>query len=364
MLPSQSTAVRQSANQNIESIQVARGVASLLVLFFHVNVLFESNKYWSSKPLGDFFDFGHAGVEIFFVLSGMVMMIAHSHDLGNRHALRNFIYRRFSRIYPTYWAVLLPIIVAHYLIDNLGFGYERNPLSVLSSLLLVNPGESRMILGVAWTLCYEVVFYVLFALLIFNKRLGLFALGLFAVFGLASLSVLAGSGENHSSYYLLFIAGLFVGARHNSGNIREIYLLPIGFLIFLAAAYLNMEYFPGRTGFISLMYGVGFSVAIASLISIEKKNNITFPAIVLSLGDASYSLYLTHTIILSLYAKIFFRLNLDALFGNLIAYFLAIILCVGFSLLFYRLVEAPILRAMRKNLRRFALGAISERRTS
>ncbi len=98
--------VNQGANGKLTLIQTGRGVAACLVVLFHATGLVESPLYWNHSVLGGAFHFGFSGVEFFFVLSGFIIYWAHARDLGRPEQLRKYAWRRFTRIYPTYWVVL------------------------------------------------------------------------------------------------------------------------------------------------------------------------------------------------------------------------------------------------------------------
>ncbi len=166
-------------------IQAGRGVAALLVALFHGERMLSLPQYVGSAPLGDFFSFGHAGVDFFFVLSGFIIYFVHHADLGVPRRLRPYLWRRITRIYPIYWFVTF-VLLALRLVSP-GGDHELSLGYVLQSLLLV-PQEPDPLLGVAWTLEHEMLFYLVFAAAIATRWLGgvLFAgWMLLALFGLA-----------------------------------------------------------------------------------------------------------------------------------------------------------------------------------
>lgn len=335
----------------VNTIQVFRGLAAILVLLFHLNVLFESPKYWSSKPYGDFFDFGHAGVEIFFVLSGLVMMLVHHKDFGVKDKFFYYLYRRFQRIYPIYWIILLFTLAVNLAINkninqsNEGFSYYFRQISLLSF------GEQDMALGVAWTLCYEVVFYLVFGLIILNKILGYFTLSLLILYGLLSgYFDTIGVGQ-YSYYYFIFFIGICAGkiVLRKIAHGTVVFIVG-GLALFVAAAYINVNYLPGRSLFLSCLYGFGFFLSILFLIHRENSIGILYPRVILDIGDASYSLYLTHTIVLSALAKLYFSLGLETHINDKVTYLLLAFICIKVSLLFYKYIERPILLKLTHNM--------------
>jgi peptidoglycan/LPS O-acetylase OafA/YrhL len=82
---------------------------------------------------------GRCGVDFFFILSGVVIFMAHSNDLSKPSRIRPFLWKRFRRIYPIYWIMLIPTIAIQLfqLTNNV-----RNPWTVLSNFLLTLPPEN------------------------------------------------------------------------------------------------------------------------------------------------------------------------------------------------------------------------------
>ena len=159
--------------RGIFSLQAGRAVAAILVVLFHDSVaIFALPKYWGTKPFGRLFDFGDSGVYFFFVLSGFIILHAHDEDLGRRR-IAKYIYKRFVRIYPTYWIILLLVLPPYFIDRNFGLGLETRPDVIVSSFLLIHFNSLYSVVAVAWTLFHEILFYALFSIAIWSTRLGL-----------------------------------------------------------------------------------------------------------------------------------------------------------------------------------------------
>ena len=72
----------------------------------HATGLSYSSRPDAGLPFGGLFLFAHAGVDFFFVLSGFIIYRVHRGDIGSPHRLSRYAWRRFVRIYPTYWIIL------------------------------------------------------------------------------------------------------------------------------------------------------------------------------------------------------------------------------------------------------------------
>ncbi len=139
-------------------LDALRGVAVLMVLAFHYTTRFgqlHPELAWGGFPLG------YYGVELFFVISGFVIIMT----LDRSQNARDFVVARFSRLYPAYWtAVLLSSLVlwlAGSTMDPPPLGRIAVNLTMLQEFFHVPSVD-----GVYWTLEVELLFYAL-ALLVF-----------------------------------------------------------------------------------------------------------------------------------------------------------------------------------------------------
>src|SRR5216683_3883717 len=99
-------------NTQITTLQALRGISALLVLGLH-SVPFAPHLF---RYL---FSWGFAGVDFFFVLSGFILLYVHYGQIGRPEKLRSYFIRRFSRIYPSYWAVMVFLIPAAFVLRSL-----------------------------------------------------------------------------------------------------------------------------------------------------------------------------------------------------------------------------------------------------
>ena len=151
----------------LESLEIGRFVAALLVAVFHIES--SIRKQYPDYTL-DIFRYGHAGVEYFFVLSGFVMYWVHNYDIGLKHKGIVFLKKRAIRILPMYWLALLSMLVGLVAFPHLREGATSSMVNNLCDLFLL-PHQGEMLLGVAWTLRQEFVFYmVFFVVIILRKR--------------------------------------------------------------------------------------------------------------------------------------------------------------------------------------------------
>jgi peptidoglycan/LPS O-acetylase OafA/YrhL len=292
-----------SGRDKLDWLQCARAIAAIAVAGYHACERLKAHT--SEVGVYDIFRFGYLGVDLFFVISGFIILYIHHKDIGVPKALGRYAYRRATRIYPLYWILFALVVPLYFVFPSAGDGAARDPASILRCFfLLPNPGGS--IVGVAWTLVYEVSFYAMFALLILSRRIGLAVIALWAL-----LIVTERFGHRidlgylnrfFGSKYLEFGVGaaVYFAARRFKPS-RGLLIAGVGLLVLMFAAFASqrMEAMiidgPWRVAFAGLVSGViifGFVTARSQDLSTS-----WWGAILVKLGDASYSIYLFHWLV-------------------------------------------------------------------
>ncbi|MDE1905722.1 MAG: acyltransferase [Rhodospirillales bacterium] len=292
-----------SRRQQFPLVQALRALAALSVVFDHVayNALGLWPQSQQLKWLQGAMPWG-AGVDIFFVISGLVILHSSRGLCGTPKAGRRFMARRIARIVPLYWLMtslfLLPLAIAPGTIH----GDIGGPLYILKSYLFIPAarpdGLVQPALGLGWTLNYEMFFYALFLPFLALRPI-------LAAFGVtAALALLAAAGQ----------AGLL------HGTVLQTWSNPI-VLEFCAGTFLT--FLPGRLslpGFIRLAMAAGAliflhwqpegwnraianglpaTLLVAAAVTgrgVSLQNLLERGLIIL--GDASYALYLTHPFVM------------------------------------------------------------------
>jgi peptidoglycan/LPS O-acetylase OafA/YrhL len=104
------------------TVQVLRAVAALGVVFYHVHIIGGQRGFDFGAFIGRWAEVGRMGVSLFFVLSGFIICFAHRRDIGVPDRLGRYCWKRFARIYPTYWIFSLLYVSAA--LSGLGFGFH------------------------------------------------------------------------------------------------------------------------------------------------------------------------------------------------------------------------------------------------
>ena len=166
----------------LQSIQALRGVAALLVALSHLHILelrsISDNGLAEPGWVGGLFINGFAGVDLFFVISGFIMVFVTQNTGTGRRQAADFLFARVTRIYPVWWAfagcMTIYVFTAHGLSGQSPTwlkatnGQPLVPFLVKSFLLVPQPAFP--ILNVGWTLVHEVYFYLVFSLFMLMPR--------------------------------------------------------------------------------------------------------------------------------------------------------------------------------------------------
>lgn len=335
----------------LPSIQAGRGVAALLVVLVHNSVsIFALPKYWDLKPFGPIFDFGHAGVNFFFVLSGFIILHVHQDDLGRPGNVASYVGKRLRRIYPFYWLVLAAILPAFFLWQTFGKGYERDLGVIASSFLLVHFSSTNTVLPAAWTLYHEMLFYAVFALMILTRRLGL---AVFCVWmACCAYRLLSGGTAFPVEFYasplnLLFAMGMACAWTIRKTRIRLPVFLAVAGAAFFTACGLEEVFVDAlNQEWRDLLYGLGSASAILGLVELDRSGLVRVPGWFKLTGDASYAIYLVHFPLLSLLAKAFAVSGARERLPAGVSYVLMACLVVFAGIAAHLFIERPMLRAL------------------
>jgi peptidoglycan/LPS O-acetylase OafA/YrhL len=339
----------------LQNLQALRGIAVLLVLWRHV-LLFGEKYARGEMVLPDALKIGDAGVDLFFVISGFVMTLVSRGRFQLRGEIASFLYKRFVRVYPLYWIYSLAILAIYLRWPHLVNSSQDHHVDLLASFLLL-PQDILPLLGQGWTLEHEIYFYLVFALMLLApERLlpGLLLLwGALVAFG---WNFLSGSEPGQlqairhacNPLTLEFILGALVGLAIGRGWRRAGFLwLILGYvLLLIGSAVVDPLRFTGLRLF---CFGIPAALMVFGAVALELQDRFRLPHWLGVIGDASYSLYLSHILVLSAAGRLWQALpNLHP--GGWDAAGLALLMilaAMGFGLASHFLLEKPVLRFLR-----------------
>ncbi len=337
------------------SIQAARGVAALLVVLYHGGRGLSLPRFVGYIPVRNWFGFGHAGVDFFFVLSGFIIAFVHRSDLGRPDRLGRYLWRRATRIYPIYWVVTgLAIVQALFSIER---AQRLAPGHLLASLSLV-PTPDDPLVGVAWTLTHEVLFYLCFGIAILCYGAGI---GLLAV-NAAMIAIVLVDGHTgvflvdffasplHLEFLMGMAAAVIVQDRHIPAPRFVALGGTFGFLVAGLAENAGLLAWAGLGS--EVAFGLSSTLLIIGLAASERNGQLRVGRFGALLGAASYSLYLLHETILGLTARALAAAGLiHALPGWVVLLAVTVAATVS-AIALYGWVERPLLERLQRRTRR------------
>jgi peptidoglycan/LPS O-acetylase OafA/YrhL len=359
----------KSSKKKLNLLQVFRGLASIMVLLYHANGLIAQNLQYLF--MSNVVKFGYAGVDFFFVLSGFIIFYIHQKDIGSKNKFPDFISKRFIRVYPIYWIVLLPRFFSP--------GKDLNFLTGLTSITLF-PYPSPPIVNVSWTLSYEIFFYLLTAVLILTGvkyltpliTIWLLAIGVY--WSLYTFKILTFSLDNNlflkflfSYHHWEFAFGCLAAYIVTKYTIRQgIFFLMLGLVLFIFSATADVQIrntiadnisasiyqrafeIPSPINDLTVIYyGIPSMLIILGAAALDLSKQIRVPNLLLYLGDASYSIYLVHGSVINISTNLIAKMNLQYLFQNDFSSLGIMLLSLVSGCLFHSYVEKPLLSVIK-----------------
>jgi exopolysaccharide production protein ExoZ len=314
-------------------------------------------KYTASNHLLSF-EHGALGVDLFFVISGVVIASVTAGRFGSPRNAGIFLYHRLARIFPIFWIyTTLTLIARHF------YGDHAQSFNLLASYLLI-PTHLPMILLQGWTLSYELYFYLVFFLLLLlvPERI---APWLLALWGLAVVALKLHIGLSLSPILQLlitpsvleFLAGCILFHIYRRGSLHPTagIVLLASSILWLAAIIVYTAHIHASAFWIidhrwrrPLLYGSFATLFLLGAIELERTGIIRYLPFLSSLGDWSYSIYLSHALVLALVARVviyFLPHQASILLIALIG--LPAVLIVGY--LSYIYLERPLLHLLYKS---------------
>ncbi len=342
-----------------QNVQALRGISACLVLLYHLGI--REVQDWPASRFHLFYPFtlfGFSGVDLFFVISGFVITIVNLKHFGRAQDIFLYWLKRFFRVFPIYWLTCLPVVI------GLAVNGTGGWFSILAALALI-PGYSNVVNPVSWTLVHEIFFYAIFAIFL------LFPLRFYPMFLLVwSQGILAFQCAPHllrwqflydsTAFGVLnfnFIFGCFVALLVRAG----IFLIPkLSLFLGLAVSAVGvslvaLKLWPAWAPSLTdkamqvAIFGVSAALILYGLTALEERENMVLPKVFRMLGDASYSIYLSHYLIIQaakpLYAKVL-QFSWQVPFSLLMFVF-----TLSIGLLVYFKLEKPLLNLSRDVLK-------------
>lgn len=325
----------KNTTSRISELDALRGLAVIIVALFHFTTKFEE-LYTKNLTTKFEFEFGHYGVQLFFIISGFVIF----KTINSIRSSNEFIYKRFIRLFPLFWVC---VSITYSLTYFLPPGFNRSIFDYLASLTMIPALIGfKPIDGVYWSLIPELFFYLLILILYrfgFLKPknqnllygfllLWLLLCALNFIFDLPSFIetflVL--------KYGYLFVSGInfFIIFEKRSKFINH-------FIIFLSLVITLLSNDIGLILSVTLFFSIFYLFVYGHIKKIAIKP-------LLFIGEISYAFYLLHQFIgytiqynlISLGVKNYYFLILTPIF-----------LCIGLSYLVTAYIEKPMINFLK-----------------
>jgi exopolysaccharide production protein ExoZ len=305
-------------------------------------------------------DNGAFGVDLFFPISGFVIYLSVVRLQEKGGSWQGFASRRFIRIAPLYWGFTILKLLIYVVMPSAFAHYHFTLWNAIGSFLFLpaynHEGVPLPVLSVGWTLSYEMLFYSIVSIALFARTgvlmISALTISILAVAGLFFTPGLGGLTYLAAPIELEFLGGMVVAALYLRGwrvpTLASVCLLPIMFGLALGhpgdAAALALK--PVRV----LYWGVPGIVIVACVAGLEDYVRRLPRRLPLLIGDASYSLYLTHTLIVPAFGLIAVALHLSGASGC-ITYILASgAAALIVAVVIHRCVEVPMLDALHRRM--------------
>lgn len=305
----------QRQGQTIAFIQGLRGIAALLVVLFHGSRFLSPYGTGIGNTL-----FGHGGttgVHLFFILSGFIM--TYTTPASGPAVVRPYLIKRFTRIWPTYVIWSLTYWVVSALVTHRSLFSEPNVTKRLLSTLtfIPTPGIPPLftppLLGVGWTLNFEIYFYLAFGLACLFKHyrwpafFGWMFTWLVIIPGVRGTLTFDETNPQKllTAYFILmsspliwlFIAGVVIGLIFRSRVVPPSRVLAQAAVV-VAFALFGVQYTNSLAGEAQVRLSLlTIAPAVLLLCLASKSLALQVPRVIVYLGDISFSMYLVHPLV-------------------------------------------------------------------
>jgi len=340
--------IANKSSNRIEELDALRGIAALMVVLFHYNLMLGQNAT-------DIFKFGVTGVDLFFIISGFVIFMSIS-KINNGV---DFVINRISRLYPAYWvcvSITFLVLTAYHQVIN-----QEKIVQYLANLTMFQfYFRVENIDASYWTMIIEMIFYI-GILLLFKKKLlkHLNTIGVclcIAVALSANFAYQIGILSRLIRYipFLQFVPLFFAGTlfyKIHKGE-QQSYKSYIILLLCLIAQISLFSYSGASRFYISqIQYGIILSIYFfLSFLFVNGKLGFIVSKTTLFLGNISFSLYLIHQalstdVIIPFLTQ---KLHLNFWIASLLIT-LPFIIFLAAMITYY--IEKPLSRKMKEKLR-------------
>ena len=345
--------------KELKLVQIVRAIAASMVVFNHFNIAYSNSNQYSFFVSSGLGQLGEAGVDLFFVISGFIMFYTqctnHETQKGSLKTALHFLKKRIVRIMPLYWfwtTVLLLLWALHVAFKDQYFDFSYLTCSYFLIPCLSKHAGFRPLLEQGWSLAYEMYFYIVFAIILIFRRclsntlyIALFFLINYLIslyLNIPALSYLVAHPMNIEFIFGAIVAWIVMKWNFNINRNLLWAIFYLGCLLMLSKLFINTSRI--------IMYGIPSTIIMFAVVLLDKNRHETsISTFLLFLGNASYSIYLTHA-----YFALAFGMSAKA--GKLNHYNGDLLIITGtiatilFCSLAYLFIEKPLMQLLKKKL--------------
>lgn len=345
-------------NQRIV-LQASRGAAAFFVLLFHTSAM--SFKYFQYDLLGISTIGRSGGVDFFFILTGFLLYHTYGHKIGTKMSVLPYLSNRLIRIYPFYWLITLVVLPVYFLVPNFGYGYETHKDTIIKSFLLL-PQAHGPVLPVAWSLSYFVLFYLVFSLLMaLGKKPAYLFISIWVTLTFCHILHVPLIGADIDRHFYLnflfsdvnleFITGCLLAKWAEYHRNKHYKLLIVIGVIGFALIWVNNKYlFTPYHNY--LLYIIPATFVLIGASSVPEQLRLPYWVKILSkLGNASYTILLTHLLFISILMKLSVATHLVNHFGFLLTDLIIVAMIMPLCYAAYRLAEKPLVTGLKSAIK-------------
>jgi len=295
---------------------------------------------------------GKYGVDFFFVLSGFIITYTSFHKSGKVGEIQPYLLNRLVRIYVPYLPIGIAMLILYSLFESVSAADRE--LSWLTSLTLIPHGMPA--LSVAWTLVYEMMFYVLFILWFISQRGFNYFIIIWTMMILDQnyfhLLININHGSPFWSYFLsfynfAFILGHIIARVHITFPRAHQGLLVGGFASTLLVLYLKWVELPLFSNGYNVLFSICFGLMIWGSLNFNVRQ-IKKLSLLLAIGNASYSIYLIHNPLISFLVRVFPRF--EVLILDILMFLLGFIICCLAGIIYSKMFEGFFMRKVKESV--------------
>jgi exopolysaccharide production protein ExoZ len=342
--------MNQLRKVEIVSVQYLRAIAAIMIVLFHIPFI---HKVPGVHVNGDSHVL-NAGVDIFFVVSGFIMWYT---TRGRKLSPYRFMLNRLLRIVPLYWIVTILMLTILLLKPDLLKSSTFNSFHILSSFFFlpwphpVFSSEIWPLVIPGWSLNYEIFFYIIFCFSL-SMTTGQSLVYQCTVFGAILLSASFSGNYTIREFYgdaiiLEFLLGVLLGALVTNGYRlsarKSLFLLAASiFLIFASSLWHWPRFF---------QWGIPACGIVAGVVFYELSHKVPQVKWLKTLGDASYSIYLLHGMLIALMVKLSSSVGFEnaiSLSDRIMLTSMLIFLSCAVGVLSFFLIEKPLHSFLKK----------------